>query len=192
MVADAPPISSALPPFLEFARGSVLVAHNAPLRRRLPHHFARQQDLPWPDFEVLDTAKLARRVVTRDEAPNRKLSSLARVFRSGTTPNHRALADARATVDVLHGLHGAARQPRRPHPRGAADLHLKVATAQRRKRHLADRLPHAPGVYLFRDDQARVLYVGTSKDLRTPGALLLHRLRDPVPDGRDGRARRRR
>ena len=36
----------------------------------------------------------------------------------------------------------------------------------RRKRHLAEHLPHAPGVYLFRDDSRRVLYVGTSRDLR--------------------------
>ena len=43
----------------------------------------------------------------------------------------------------------------------------RVTTAQRRKRHLAEGLPHSPGVYLFRDDRARVLYVGTSKDLRT-------------------------
>ena len=43
----------------------------------------------------------------------------------------------------------------------------RVSTAQRRKRHLAEGLPHAPGVYLFRDERERVLYVGTSKDLRT-------------------------
>jgi DNA polymerase-3 subunit epsilon len=43
----------------------------------------------------------------------------------------------------------------------------RVTSAQRRKRHLAEGLPHAPGVYLFRDDRGRVLYVGTSKDLRT-------------------------
>ena len=40
------------------------------------------------------------------------------------------------------------------------------STAQRKKRHLAEGLPHAPGVYLFRDDRAQVLYVGTSRDLR--------------------------
>ena len=43
----------------------------------------------------------------------------------------------------------------------------RVSPAQRRKRHLAEGLPHAPGVYLFRDERARVLYVGTSRDLRT-------------------------
>ncbi|MFC5728374.1 MULTISPECIES: DEDD exonuclease domain-containing protein [Nocardioides] len=166
MVADAPPITSALPAFLEFAAGSVLVAHNARFDVGFLKHFAREQDIPWPDFEVLDTVKLARHVVSRDESPNHKLSSLARVFRSGTTPNHRALEDARATVDVLHGMMERL---------GGLGVHTleelqgyssKVASAQRRKRHLADHLPHAPGVYLFRDDRSRVLYVGTSKDLR--------------------------
>ena len=48
----------------------------------------------WPGHQVLDTARLARHVVTRDEAPNCKLASLARLFRAGTTPDHRALSDA--------------------------------------------------------------------------------------------------
>ena len=167
MVHDAPPIESALPAFLEFADGCVLVAHNAPFDVGFLQHFAREQGRPWPRFEVLDTAKLARRVITRDDAPNCKLSSLAKVFNSATTPNHRALSDARATVDVLHGLMERL---------GGLGVHTleelqtfsaRVSTAQRRKRHLAEGLPHAPGVYLFRDDRARVLYVGTSRDLRT-------------------------
>ena len=167
MVADAPTVESALPAFLEFAAGSVLVAHNAPFDVGFLRHFAEQQGRPWPSFEVLDTARLARRVVTRDDAPNCKLSSLAKAFGSTTTPNHRALSDARATVDVLHGLMERL---------GGVGVHTleelqtfssRVSSAQRRKRHLAEALPHAPGVYLFRDDRARVLYVGTSRDLRT-------------------------
>ncbi len=43
----------------------------------------------------------------------------------------------------------------------------RVSPAVRRKRHLAEHLPHSPGVYLFKDDQERVLYVGTSRDLRS-------------------------
>ncbi|GAB7004266.1 DEDD exonuclease domain-containing protein [Nocardioides sp. AN3] len=166
MVVDAPSIESALPAFLEFAQGSVLVAHNAPFDVGFLRHFADRQGRPWPSFEVLDTAKLARRVITRDDAPNCKLSSLAKVFNSTTTPNHRALSDARATVDVLHGLMERL---------GGLGVHTleelqtfsgRVTPAQRRKRHLAEALPHAPGVYLFEDERRRVLYVGTSRDLR--------------------------
>ncbi|MEO5852167.1 MAG: DEDD exonuclease domain-containing protein [Nocardioides sp.] len=167
MVAGAPSIESALPAFLEFARGTVLVSHNAPFDVGFLKHFAAQQGRSWPAFEVLDTARLARRVITRDDAPNCKLSSLAKAFGSTTTPDHRALSDARATVDVLHGLMERL---------GGLGVHTleelqtftsRVTPAQRRKRYLAEGLPHAPGVYLFRDDRARVLYVGTSRDLRT-------------------------
>jgi DNA polymerase-3 subunit epsilon len=167
MVAGAPTIEQALPQFLEFAAGSVLVAHNAPFDVGFLKHFAGEQGRPWPRFEVLDTAVLARRVVSRDETPNYKLGSLAHVFGAGTVPNHRALSDARATVDVLHGMIGRL---------GNLGVHTfeelqtftsRVTNAQRRKRHLAEHLPHAPGVYLFRDTASRVLYVGTSKDLRT-------------------------
>lgn len=166
MVATAPPVEAVLPAFLEFARGCVLVAHNAPFDVGFLRHNAEVIGVGWPRFDVLDTAKLARRVVTRDESPNCKLSSLARVFRSATTPNHRALSDARATVDVLHGLIERL---------GNLGVHTleelqtfssRVSETQRRKRHLAEHLPHLPGVYLFRDGRGQVLYVGTSKDLR--------------------------
>ena len=167
MVATAPAIESALPAFIEFARGCVLVAHNAPFDVGFLKHFAVATGRAWPTFEVLDTAKLARRVVTRDETPNCKLGSLAVVFGATTTPNHRALSDARATVDVLHGLMERL---------GAQGVHTleelqtyssRVSPVVRRKRHLAEHLPHSPGVYLFKDDQQRVLYIGTSRDLRS-------------------------
>ena len=166
MVAGAPTIEQALPQFLEFAAGCVLVAHNAPFDVGFLKHFTAEQGRAWPRFEVLDTAVLARRVVSRDETPNYKLGSLARVFAAGTVPNHRALSDARATVDVLHGMIGRLGNLG---VQTIEELHTftsRVSNAQRRKRHLAEHLPHAPGVYLFRDASSRVLYVGTSKDLR--------------------------
>ena len=167
MVADAPRIEAALPAFLEFARGSVLVAHHAGFDISFLKAAAAKTGNAWPGFEVLDTVTLARQLVPRDEARNHKLSTLAALFGSPTTPDHRALHDARATVDVLHALIGRV---------GGLGVHTleelssytsRVAPATRRKRYLARDLPSAPGVYLFKDGQGRVLYVGTSVNIRT-------------------------
>ncbi|WP_460461266.1 DEDD exonuclease domain-containing protein, partial [Angustibacter peucedani] len=167
MVRDAPRVEQVLPSFLEFARGSVLVAHNAPFDVSFLKAATSRCGRDWPGFAVVDTVHLARQVVTNDEVPNRKLSSLARLFGSPTTPDHRALTDARATVHVLHGMLERV---------GSLGVHSfeelvtftsRVSPAQRRKRHLAEGLPNAPGVYVFRDARDEVLYVGTSRDLRT-------------------------
>ena len=123
--------------------------------------------LRWPGFPVLDTLQLARQLVVRDESPNHRLSSLAQVFGSPTTPDHRALHDARATVDVLHGLIERVGNLGVHTLEELSSYSSRVTPSQRRKRFLADPLPSAPGVYLFKDGSDRVLYVGTSRDIRT-------------------------
>jgi len=166
MVAAAPTIAAVLPAFLEFIRGAVLVAHNAPFDVGFLKAACAQHGHPWPKPTVLDTALLARRVLTRDEVPNCKLRTLAGFFGSATVPNHRALADARATVDVLHGLIARLGNLGVHSLPELREFSAQVTDAQRRKRHLADPLPHAPGVYIFADARGEPLYVGTSKDLR--------------------------
>ncbi|WP_243789215.1 DEDD exonuclease domain-containing protein [Saccharopolyspora gloriosae] len=166
MVHGAPRFDSVLPAFLEFSRDSVLVAHNAPFDVGFLRAHCERLELTWPKPQVLCTAKLARRVLSRDETPNHKLGTLARVLHARTTPVHRALDDARATVDVLHAL------LERLGPLGVRTVpelleHLPdVTPQQRRNRGLADDLPSAPGVYLFRGPNDEVLYVGTASDLR--------------------------
>jgi DNA polymerase-3 subunit epsilon len=166
MVCDAPRIESVLPAFLEFARGAVLVAHNAGFDVGFLRAAAERCQIAWPRPAVLCTVRLARRVLTRDEAPSVRLAALARLFGAATMPTHRALDDARATVDVLHGLIERV---------GNQGVHTytdllsylpNVTPAQRRNRVLAERLPHRPGVYLFRGPSGEVLYVGTAVDLR--------------------------
>ncbi len=166
MVISAPRIAEVLPSFLEFAKGSVLVAHNAPFDVGFLKHNARELGIPWPGFEVLDTAVLARRALTRDEVPNCKLSTLAMKFHATTTPDHRALSDARATVDVLHGLFERLGNLGVTTLEEVSTYTSKVTPEQRKKRHLADHLPVAPGVYVFRDSKDEPLYIGTSRNLR--------------------------
>ena len=166
MVRDAPTISAVLPMFLEFARGAVLVAHNAGFDIGFLRAAAGRCGITWPAPPVLCTVKLARRVLTREEAPSVRLSALARLVGSATEPTHRALDDARATVDVLHALID------RVGNQGVctySDLRSylpNVSNAQRAKRVLAQNLPHKPGVYLFRGPSDEVLYIGTASDLR--------------------------
>jgi DNA polymerase-3 subunit epsilon len=167
MLVGAPRLESALPAFLEFARGSVLVAHNAPFDVGFLKAACARHGYPWPSPRVLDTALLARRVLVRDEAPNCRLATLAKLFRAGTTPCHRALADARATVDVLHGLLERVGGLGVQSYDELVTFTGRVRPEQRRKRHLAEPLPNAPGVYLFRDSQGRPLYVGKSHDIRS-------------------------
>lgn len=162
MLVGAPPISQVLPSFLEFARDSVLVAHNAPFDVGFLRAAAAASDRPWPGFQVVDTVRLARRVVLRDEAPNHKLSTLAALFGAQVTPNHRALADARATVDVLHALLARLAPWGVTHLEDLATAADPVPGDVRRRRTLADDLPDAPGVYLFRGPGDEVLYVGVS------------------------------
>lgn len=166
MLADAPRISAALPSFLEFARGSVLVAHNAPFDIGFLRAACDQLGTAWPTFQVLDTARLARRALARDEAHDCKLATLARLFGARTTPTHRALDDARATVDVLHGLLERLGNVGVHTVEELALWQSTVTPAQRSKRHFAEHVPAAPGVYVFKDDAGHPLYVGKSQNMR--------------------------
>lgn len=170
MVLEAPKIGQALPSFLEFLgspEDSVLVAHNAPFDIGFLKAAAAQLHYPWPKYPIVDTARLARQILLRDEVPNCKLATLARFFNTVTTPNHRALDDAQATVDVLHGL------LERLGSFGVTTLDeltsfsTRLTNAQKNKKHLASNIPAAPGVYIFRGPQNEALYIGTSRNLKS-------------------------
>ena len=166
MLIGAPSVAAATSSFWEFAQGAVLVAHNAPYDVGFLRGACELHGLPWPGPRTVDTARIARRALSKDDVRNCKLQTLAQYFRSPTSPTHRALDDARATVAVLHGLFD------RVGPMGVFSLEDLLAFGgrttrqQRERRHLAADLPEAPGVYVFRDAQGRPLYVGTSRNIR--------------------------
>jgi DNA polymerase III subunit epsilon len=167
MVTPAPKIESLLPGLLEFLRGAVVVAHNAPYDVGFLKAACARHGYAWPNPRVLDTAALARRVLIQDEVPNRKLSTLAHYLRTEHQPSHRALDDALATVDVLHALIGRLGSFNVRTLGDAIEFQKAVTPQQRAKRGLAEGLPHEPGVYIFRASDGRPLYVGTSVDIAT-------------------------
>ncbi len=165
-VAGAPPIEWVLPSFAEFARGCVFVAHNARFDFTFLNVALSRLDYdPLPPPPVC-TARLARRVVWPD-VPNVRLRTLAEYFRTAVRPTHRALPDAEACAEVLHGL---LELGGRLGILTLGELHAAVRARGRPnygKIRLADHLPRSAGVYLFRGRDGSVLYVGKSKDLRT-------------------------
>jgi DNA polymerase III subunit epsilon len=166
MVAGAPPIDWVLPSFEEFARGCVFVAHNATFDFTFLNVALRRLDYEPLAGPPVCTSRLARRVVWPD-VPNTRLQTLAQYFRTAAKPNHRALPDAEACGEVLHGL---LELGGRLGIRTLGELHAAVRARGRAnfgKIRLADDLPDAPGVYLFRGRDGGVLYVGKSKRLRT-------------------------
>jgi DNA polymerase-3 subunit epsilon len=166
-LVGAPSIAAVLPTVLEFLGDAVFVAHNAPYDVGFLKAACEAHGYEWPKPVVLDTAALARRVLMSDEVHNRRLATLAKHFHATTEPVHRALDDARATVDVLHGLIARLGGYGIFTLRDTVEFVKAISPEQRRKRNLADGLPHAPGVYLFRGVDGRVLYVGTSGDVAT-------------------------
>src|SRR5215213_5535417 len=170
MVANAPVLATVLPTFLSFAESTVIVAHNAPFDVGFLRRSCDQLGYPSPRWPVIDTAALARQILLRDEVPNCRLATLARHFQATTTPNHRALVDARATVDVLHGLIERVGNLGVHTIEDLQEFSRRVSPQRRAKRTWATGLPDRPGVYLFVAEhgaQRHVLYVGKSKSIRT-------------------------
>jgi DNA polymerase III subunit epsilon len=166
LLIDAPAIESVLPSFLEFAGGSVLVAHNARFDTSFLNRALRKCGYGRLENTVIDTALLARRVFA-GEVPNNKLETLARHLRCAHQPCHRAFDDVLATTDLLHHL------IERVSGYGVTTLEDLCAFSASRvdgtfhKIRLADGLPNKPGVYRFVGNSGNTLYVGKATDLRS-------------------------
>src|SRR5438477_1274386 len=165
-VREAPPLEAVLPSLVEFVDRAVFVAHNASFDFRFLNAALSELSYPLLAGPPVCTAKLARRVVWPD-VPNVRLQTLAQYFRTAVRPAHRALPDAEACADVLHGLlelGGRLGILTLGDLRGACTARGRPHFAKIR---LADDLPNAAGVYLFHGRDGRVLYVGKSKNLRS-------------------------
>jgi DNA polymerase-3 subunit epsilon len=172
MVDAAPPPAEVLRELQAMLEGRVLVAHNAPFDLRALRQAFDRAGLEWPDPPALCTLALGRRLAPL--ARRRGLAALAGSLGIEVEGVHRALVDAETCARIFCALF-----PRLCANAATVEEAVALCFPRRRapdrpvrRRPPADRpdlsrLPDDPGVYIFRDERGRPLYVGKSVSLRT-------------------------
>lgn len=184
MVDAAAAPEHVLPALGERLENRVMVAHSASFDRRVLAQAYERAGLAWPEPPVLCTVALARRLLPLQR--RRRLAALADALGIEVQQAHRALADAETCGQVFCALFAklcaqavtvreavelcrprrrarASAAPRVRRPQGAT---RDAAVARAAERLDFGPLPVGPGVYLFRDAEGRVLYVGKSVSVR--------------------------
>jgi DNA polymerase III subunit alpha, Gram-positive type len=98
MVKRYPPIDEVLPKFLEFIKGSTLVAHNANFDVTFIKTKAKNLGIE-VDNPVLDTLELSRHMY--ENLKNYKLDTVAQHLGVSLENHHRAVDDAKATAEIF-------------------------------------------------------------------------------------------
>ena len=179
MVDDAPSPAEVLPLLAERLRRRVLVAHNASFDRRVLKQAFERAQVEWPDPPVLCTVAMGRRFAPL--ARQRKLALLAESLGIEVAETHRALPDALTCARIFCALFpklcanaasladalrllGPRRKGTEPFARGVKRAPSPIPREQRPD---LSKLPDDPGVYVFRDEAGRPLYVGKSVAVRS-------------------------
>jgi DNA polymerase III subunit epsilon len=173
MVEAAPEAREVLEEVGDMLAGRVLVAHSARFDTRVLRQAFDRCGLDWPSPPVLCTVQLGRRFAPL--APRRALAPLAGSLGIEVEEVHRALPDALTCARVFCALF-----PRLCANAATVGEALDLLRTRRiaRKTETAERIPPSerpdlstlpddPGVYIFRDERGRPLYVGKSVSLRS-------------------------
>jgi DNA polymerase-3 subunit epsilon len=173
MVDGAPPPEEVLPELAEMLAGRVLVAHNARFDVGVLRQAFERAGMDWPKPPVICTVALARRFAPL--VRKRGLASLAGSLGIDVDEVHRALPDALTCARVFCALFPKL-CANAPTLGDAIDL-LRTRRRARKtepgeaiprdQRPDLSTLPDDPGVYVFRDERGRPLYVGKSVSLRS-------------------------
>jgi DNA polymerase III subunit epsilon len=173
MVDAAPEAREVLEELGDMLSGRVLVAHSARFDTRVLRQAFDRCGLDWPRPPALCTVQLGRRFAPL--APRRALAPLAGSLGIDVEEVHRALPDALTCARVFCALF-----PRLCANAATVGDALDLLRTRRiaRKTEPAERIPPSerpdlstlpddPGVYIFRDERGRPLYVGKSVSLRS-------------------------
>ncbi len=172
MVDSGPEPAGVLEELAELASGRVLIAHNASFDRRALAQAFERAGIDWPSPPFLCTVSLARRLAPLSR--QRKLGPLAESLGIEVEGAHRALVDAETCARVFCALFprlcthattvGDALELASPRRRAGKPPRVRVP---REERPDLSKLPDDPGVYVFRDERGRPLYVGKSVSVRS-------------------------
>jgi len=168
----APKFSEIILTIRDFLKDSIFVAHNASFDHKFLLHSFLRENLNPPTNPVLCTKLLARRIVPGLSSYG--LKSLTEFFRIHNIQAHRAYGDALATSHLLlklieegsknflvydlDSLLSIQFQP----VKSVSELKVKQTIADQ-----ISKLPHRPGVYIFKNKKGEIVYVGKAKNLRS-------------------------
>lgn len=161
MLVNAPKFYEVAKKVVEFTEGAVFVAHNVGFDYGFMREEFKRLGYPY-ERETLCTARLSRKLI-----PGHRSYSLGKLCANlgiELEDRHRAYGDALATVKLFELLlsrdqHNLINK-QKTSPFSYKDLHPELP------RERIDALPQATGVYYFRDDSDRLIYVGKSTNIR--------------------------
>lgn len=189
----APEPAAIAPKLLGFFHkpNAVFVAHNANFDFSFVNETFYRIHLPKLDIPVLDTLKLAKRLLA--DAQKKSVGNLAHYFGIRIRNRHTAMGDAKATAKILLNLLDIAQEEHE-----ITNLEELLALQNKKLSYFVppksmveefqaklDKLPDAPGVYYFLDKRDKVIYVGKARSLRNrvssyfqPGNITSYKLKE--------------
>jgi len=143
MVKDAPPVEEALAAFKAFAKGAVLVAHNAPFDVGFITHYGELSGIPFEN-PCVDTLTLSRYLLRG--LKNHKLDTLTKHFGVSLEDHHRATCDATATAHVFLRLKELYRDTGAPGLPGVFPVHRAEKRSRMPRYHIVLLVKNARGL----------------------------------------------
>jgi DNA polymerase-3 subunit epsilon len=161
MVQDSPTFAELAPKIMALTENRILVGHNVRFDytaliyefKRLGISFRRRN---------VDTQSLAKRLIP--DLPSYGLGKLCDAVGISHDSRHRAFGDAAATAELFDHLMKINKDSVLKEA-----LREEIADAtlpQNISREIVDELPEDTGVYYFKDEQDKILYIGKSLDIR--------------------------
>lgn len=161
MVVDAPTFEQVAPRIYDLLKDKIFIAHNVNFDYSFIRHHLSLYGFTL-DCKKLCTVRLSRKIFPG--YPSYSLGKLCTSLSISLKNRHRAGGDAAATA-ILFGMLLKADQ------QNLISVSLdKSSKEQMLPPHLSknyiDRLPANPGVYYFKDQKGKVIYIGKAKNLR--------------------------